>query len=67
MTVEVECETDGRWIAEVPEIPGALVYGETRDAAVAKVEALVLRILADRLENGEPAAEVEEVFTISAA
>jgi len=66
MKIEVEREDDGRWVAEAPAIPGALAYGENRNAAVAKVEALVLRILADRLDHGEPAAEVEEVFTVSA-
>lgn len=66
MKIEVECEDDGRWIAEAPAIPGALAYGESRTSAIAKVEALVLRILADRLDHGEPAAEVEEVFTVSA-
>jgi predicted RNase H-like HicB family nuclease len=66
MKIEVESEDDGRWIAEAPAIPGALAYGESRAAAIAKVEALVLRILADRLDHGEPAAEVEEVFTVSA-
>ena len=49
MKVQVEREQDGRWIAEVPVISGAMAYGGTRDEAVAKVEALVLRILADRL------------------
>ena len=49
MKVEVDREQDGRWIAEVPVIPGAIAYGTTRDEAVSKVEALVLRILADRL------------------
>ena len=67
MNVETEREQDGRWIAEVPTIPGALTYGETREAAISKVEALVLRILADRLEHGEPAAELDEVFTVTAA
>lgn len=66
MIVEVELEADGRWIAEAPAIPGALAYGATREAAVAKVEALVLRIPADRLDHGEPAAEVKEVFTVNA-
>ena len=51
--VELEREEDGRWIAEVVEIPGALAYGKTRDEAVAKVEALALRVLADWLEHGE--------------
>jgi len=48
MHVEVEVEADGRWIAEVPSIPGAMAYGITKNEAVAKVEALVLRILADK-------------------
>ena len=67
MNVETEREQDGRWIAEVPTIPGALTYGETREAAISKVEALVLCILADRLEHGEAAAELDEVFTVTAA
>lgn len=66
MKIEVEREDDGRWMAEAPTIPGALAYGESRAMAIAKVEALVLRVLADRLDHGEPAAEVEEVFTVSA-
>ena len=66
MIVEVEVEEDGRWIAEVPALPGAMAYGSSRAAAVAKVEALVLRILADRVENGEDAPELEAVFTLAA-
>jgi len=54
-TLETEQEDDGRWLAEVPEIPGALAYGETRAAAMAKAEALALRVLAERLEAGEAA------------
>ena len=52
-TIETEQETDGRWIAEVMEIPGALVYGATTAEAIAKVQALALRVLAERLEHGE--------------
>jgi len=66
MKVEVELEEDGRWIAEVPALPGAMAYGSSRDEAVSKVEALVLRILADRVENGEDAPELEAVFTVAA-
>ena len=66
MKVEVEREQDGRWIAEVPVISGAMAYGATRDEAVSKVEALVIRILADRLEHGEPSPEVAEVFSLAA-
>ncbi len=52
-TVESEQETDGRWLAEVLEIPGALAYGQTEREAIAKAEALALRVLADRLEHDE--------------
>jgi len=55
--VEVEIEDDGRWNAEVPALPGAMAYGSSRAEAISKVEALVLRILADRVENGESAPE----------
>jgi predicted RNase H-like HicB family nuclease len=51
--IEVEREDDGRWIAEVPDLPGCLAYGDTRDHALASAKALALRVLADRLENGE--------------
>jgi predicted RNase H-like HicB family nuclease len=54
-TLETEQEDDGRWLAEVPGIPGALAYGETRAAAMAKAEALALRALAEQLEAGEAA------------
>ena len=53
LSVEFERETDGRWIAEVPELPGVLAYGDTRAQALATVEALALRVIADRIENGE--------------
>ena len=56
-TVEIEQQVDGRWIAEVAEIPGAMKYGSTKDEAIAHVEALALRVLAERLENGEQLAE----------
>jgi predicted RNase H-like HicB family nuclease len=52
--VEALREDDGRWLAEVPALSGALAYGQTREEAVARVEALALRILAERLERGEP-------------
>jgi predicted RNase H-like HicB family nuclease len=56
-TVEYEREDDGRWLAEVIELPGVLAYGQTSDEAIAKVQALALRVLADRLENGDSAPE----------
>lgn len=52
-TIEVEQEEGGRWLAEVMELPGALAYGETRVEAIARVQALALRVVADRLEHGE--------------
>ena len=52
-TIETEQEADGRWIAEVMEIPGALVYSATTDEAVAQAQALALRVLTERLEHGK--------------
>ena len=49
--IEFEIEEDGRWIAEISEIPGALAYGSTREEAKARVEALALRVIADRIET----------------
>ena len=60
--IETEREDDGRWIAEVPALPGVLAYGATREAAIANVQALALRVLAERLERGEPARELEGLF-----
>ncbi len=53
LQIEIERENDGRWIAEVEDLAGVLVYGETRDEALQKVKTLALRVIADRLENGE--------------
>jgi predicted RNase H-like HicB family nuclease len=52
-TIEHEREEDGRWLAEVPELPGVLAYGATRDEAMARAEVLALRVLAERLEHSE--------------
>jgi predicted RNase H-like HicB family nuclease len=60
--VEVEEETDGRWIAEVVALSGVLAYGATREEALAKAEVLALRVLADRLEHGESIPEVTGLF-----
>lgn len=57
-TVEIEQEEDGRWIAEVLELPGALAYGETVEEVQAKAQALALRLVADRLEHGEAGPEL---------
>lgn len=61
-TVESERETDGRWIAEVPELPGVLAYGASQEEALAKAQALALRVLADRLEHGEAAPTLNISF-----
>jgi len=53
LVLEGEQETDVRWLAEVLELPGVLVYGPTADAAAAAAKALSLRVLADRIEHGE--------------
>jgi predicted RNase H-like HicB family nuclease len=54
LTVALEREDDGRWIGEVPELPGVLAYGTTAAEARRKVQALALHVIADRLANGEP-------------
>ncbi|MEA3368525.1 MAG: type II toxin-antitoxin system HicB family antitoxin [Planctomycetota bacterium] len=65
MIVEIEREDDGRWIAEVPDLPGVLTYGQTQDEAIAKAKALALRVMADRLEHGEDIPDLKEVFAIT--
>ena len=55
-TLECEQEDDGRWLAEVLELPGVLSYGATQEQAMAKAEALALRVIADQLEHGEAKA-----------
>ena len=57
LAIELEREEDGRWIAEVPALSGVLAYGQIRDEVLAKVEALALRVLAERLEQGEQAPD----------
>jgi predicted RNase H-like HicB family nuclease len=63
---ELEQETDGRWLAEVPALPGVLAYGATAEEARNKVEALALRTLADRVEHGEPVPELRGLFVPAA-
>lgn len=62
LTIETEREDDGRWIAEVGALPGVLAYGATREEAVAKAEALALRMLADRLDHGEVVPDLKNLF-----
>lgn len=64
MIVEVEREDDGRWITEIPDLPGVMAYGQTRESAISKGKALALRALADRLECGEDVPELREVFAV---
>lgn len=64
--IEVEQEEDGRWLTEIPALPGVLVYGRTREEAIAGAQVLALRILADRLEHNESVPEMGEVFAVVA-
>jgi len=66
MNIEIEREEDGRWIAEVPDLSGVMVYGKSREEAISKVKALALRVIADRLEHGEPIPELDELFAMPA-
>jgi len=63
-TIEIEQEDDGRWLAEVPELPGVMAYGSTRQAAIDAAQALSLRVLADRLEHGEAIPQMGSVFAV---
>jgi predicted RNase H-like HicB family nuclease len=65
LSVEIDREDDGRWIAEVPDLPGVISYGQTRDEAVVRVQALALRVLADRLDHGEKIPEVASQFLVT--
>ncbi len=66
MKIDIEKEEDGRWIAEVSDLPGVLTYGKTREDAIAKVEALALRVIADRIDHGETIPELDEIFAVTA-
>jgi len=66
MKIEIDREQDGRWIAEVPELPGVLAYGADRAEAVFRVEALALRVIADRLEHGEAIPQLDDLFAVPA-
>ena len=62
LRIEFEREEDGRWLAEIPSLPGVMAYGDDKESARAKVEALALRTLADRLDHGETIPELNELF-----
>jgi predicted RNase H-like HicB family nuclease len=63
--IEIEQEDDGRWLAEVPTLPGVLAYGQTRREAIERAQVLTLRVIADRLENGESIPEMSAVFAVT--
>ena len=64
MKIEIDREEDGRWIGEIPDLPGVLAYGASREEAVAKAEALALRVIADRLDHGESIPELDDLFAL---
>lgn len=66
LKIEVEREDDGRYLAEAPELPGVLAYGQSHQEAVRRVQALALRDIADRLEHSESAPDLPELFAIAA-
>ena len=66
LKIETEREEDGRWLAEITALPGVLAYGATDAEARVKAQALALRVIADRIENGEPLPrEIAAVFQIA--
>lgn len=67
LSLIVEQEEDGRWIAEVPELPGVMVYGASKSEAMAKAEVLALRVLADRIEHAETGPQSFEIVVPVAA
>lgn len=65
LQIETEREVDGRWIADIPVIPGVMVYGDSRDDAIKRVKALALRVIADKIEAGEAVPQAPELFVIA--
>ena len=64
-TLEVEQEVDSRWLAEVTSLPGVMAYGQTRAEAIERVKALALRVLADRVDHGEPVSQMDDLFAVT--
>ena len=62
LNIEFDREDDGRWIADIPELPGVMVYGGSREEATTKVRALALRVIADRIEHGEEIPDLANFF-----
>jgi predicted RNase H-like HicB family nuclease len=65
--IEYEKETDGRWVAEVPDLHGVMAYGLTQEEAVRKAQALALHVLAEQLEHGETSSYLEAITFVAAA
>jgi predicted RNase H-like HicB family nuclease len=66
MRIEIEQEEDGRWLCEIPDLPGVMAYGGSREEALARVKALALRVMADRLEHGDAVPALVQVFSLAA-
>ena len=66
LKIELEQEDDGRWIAEILNLPGVLAYGGTQEDAMARVKALAFRVLAERIEHGEDLSQLDHVAFIAA-
>jgi predicted RNase H-like HicB family nuclease len=67
LTYEIEQETDGRWLAEIVELPGVMAYGETGDRALVAAQALAFRVIAERIEHGEHPRAVDRVEFVQVA
>jgi predicted RNase H-like HicB family nuclease len=67
LEIEIEREADGRWLADIPTLPGVMAYGATREQAIANVKVLALRVIADEIEHGERSPDAADtVFAIAA-
>jgi predicted RNase H-like HicB family nuclease len=66
LRIEIDREDDGRWVAEAPDLPGVMTYGATQAEARVKVQALALRVIADRIEHGEPIPFSSQEFFVEA-
>ncbi len=65
LTIEIDREEDGRWFAEVLDLPGVIAYGPSREEAIAKVKALAFRVMAERIEDGDPVLGLDSVFSVA--
>ena len=65
LSIEVEREVDGCWIAEIPDLPGVLTYGQSHEEAVERVQALALHVVAERLEHGESIPDLDQLLAVA--